>query len=402
MIATFTHLTSSRRGLCEKFADELITVGRAADNLLCFGDNERRVSSHHAQITCHGETFLLRDLGSTNGTMINGRRVIIGELSADDLIEFGAGGPLIRFGVEQPVASKEGSGDSQPQADKAGDEKALQTKETFALFVKRFLEQRKTNTRLTTAIVVSMIFGALFGIWFSANITPIESDRFAAIAKLNSAAVVFIQTEFELIDSDGNITMIESRSGSGFIVSESGLIITNRHLIRDWEYNTPPAGVTGRTKNISVIFQGQKRGEAIPATIANLSSDAILDIVILQIAPPPNMPTIYGIEPDLHEIGQGDEVATIGYPLGMQLLTDDRIDTSLATGFVSRVGQDAIQLDLHAHHGNSGGPVLNLKGEVIGIVTSNLANAQNITFCIPIGVAYEMIKISPKPEVRSS
>jgi serine protease Do len=400
MIATFTHLTSSRRGLCEKFAGDTITVGRAADNLLRFGDNERRVSSHHAQVTRHGETFLLRDLGSTNGTMINGRRVIVGELSVDDLIEFGAGGPLIRFGLEQPVA--EGFGDSQKPNAGASGEKAPQAKGAFALFVRRFLEQRKTNTRLTTAIVVSMIFGAFFGIWLSANITPIESDRFASVAKLNSAAVVFIQTEYELIDSAGNITMLASRSGSGFIVSESGLIITNRHLIRDWEYNPPPAGITGRTKNISVVFQGQKRSEAIPATVANLSSDAVLDIVILQIAPPPNMPTIYGIEPNLHHIGQGDEVATIGYPLGMQLLTDDRIDTSLATGFVSRVGQDAIQLDLHAHRGNSGGPVLNLKGEVIGIVTSNLANAQNITFCIPIGVAYEMIKISPKPEVGRS
>jgi serine protease Do len=400
MIATFTHLTSSRRGLCEKFADDTITVGRAADNLLCFGDHERRVSSHHAQITRHGESFLLRDLGSTNGTMINGRRVIIGELGVDDLIEFGAGGPLIRFGLEEPAATREGFGDAPNPNALANGEKAPQ--ETFALFVRRFLEQRKTNTRLTTAIVVSMIFGAFFGIWLSANITPIESDRFAAVAKLNSAAVVFIQTEFEMIDSDGNITMIESRSGSGFIVSESGLIITNRHLIRDWEYNLPPAGITGRTKSISVIFQGQKRSEAIPATIANLSSDAVLDIVILQIVPPPNMPTIYGIQPNLQHIGQGDEVATIGYPLGMQLLTDDRVDTSLATGFVSRVGQDAIQLDLHAHHGNSGGPVLNLKGEVIGIVTSNLANAQNITFCIPIGVAYDLIKISPKPEVRRS
>jgi serine protease Do len=402
MIATFTHLTSSRRGLCEKFAGDTITVGRAANNLLCFGDNERRVSSHHAQITRHGETFLLRDLGSTNGTMINGRRVIIGELNADDLIEFGAGGPLLRFAIEQPPAEKDGSGDSQNQNPKAGDGQAQPTKETLALFIRRFLEKRKTNTRLTTAILVSMFFGAIFGIWFSSNIQPIERERFAAIAKLNSAAVVFIQTEFELLDGDGNLTMVESRTGSGFIVSESGLIVTNRHLIRDWEYNLPPAGITGRTKNISVIFQGQKRSEAIPATIAKLSSDASIDVVILQIAPPPDMPTIYGMEPNLEHIGQGDEVATIGYPLGMQLLTDDRIDTSLATGFVSRVGQDAIQLDLHAHHGNSGGPVLNLKGEVIGIVTSNLANAQNITFCIPIGVAYEMIKISPQSGVRNS
>lgn len=399
MIATFTHLTSSRRGLCEKFTDDTITVGRAADNALCFGDQERRVSSHHAQIARHGESFLLRDLGSTNGTMINGRRVIISELNADDLIEFGAGGPLVRFAIEQPESIKTSVGKAQNQAHQTS---APQAQPTLSLFIKRFLEQRKTNTRLTTAILVSMIFGALFGIWFSANMQPIESDRFAAIAKLNSPAVVFIQTEFELLDSDGNITTIESRSGSGFIVSESGFIITNRHLIRDWEYNPLPAGISGRTKSISVIFQGQQRSAAIPATIAKLSADASLDIVILQIVPPPNMPTVYGIEPNLNHIGQGDEVATIGYPLGMQLLSDDRIDTSLATGVVSRVGQDAIQLDLHAYHGNSGGPVLNLKGEVIGIVTANLAHAQNITLCIPIGVAYEVIKITPPSTVRGS
>jgi serine protease Do len=398
MIATFTHLTSSRRGLCEKFADDTITVGRAANNTLCFGDNERRVSSHHAQITRHGETFLLRDLGSTNGTMLNGRRIIISELNADDLIEFGAGGPLIRFGLEQIAIANDNLGNAQNQAGNT----PQPGKESFAAFIRHFFKQRKTNTRLTTAIVVSMILGAVFGIWLSSNMTPIDGERFTAVAKLNSPAVVFIQTEFELVDGDGNITTIESRTGSGFIVSESGLIVTNRHLVRDWEYNQPPAGVTGRTKSISVIFQGQKRSEAIPATIANLSSDASLDLVILKIVPPPNMPIIYGIEPNLSHIGQGDEVATIGYPLGMQLLTDDRIDTSLATGFVSRVGQDAIQLDLHAHHGNSGGPVLNLKGEVIGIVTSNLANAQNITFCIPIGMAYEMIKISPPAPVRNS
>jgi serine protease Do len=402
MIATFTHLTSSRRGRCERFADDTITVGRAANNRLCFGDNERRVSAHHAQITRHGEAFLLRDLGSTNGTMLNGRRVIISELNADDLIEFGAGGPLVRFGLEQIAAANNGSVASQNPPDKANDGKTQPTKESFALFIRRFLKQRKTNTRLTTAIVASMVCGAIFGIWLSSNMRPIDGERFVAVAKLNSPAVVFIQTEFELVDGDGNVTMIEGRTGSGFIVSASGLIITNRHLIRDWEYHLPPAGISGRTRSISVVFQGQKRSEAIPASIANLSSDANLDIAILQIAPPPNMPTIYGIEPNLSHIGQGDEVATIGYPLGMQLLTDDRIDTSLATGFVSRVGQEAIQLDLHAHHGNSGGPVLNLKGEVIGIVTANLANAQNITFCIPIGVAYEMIKISPQPSVRSS
>ena len=95
MIATITHLTGRRRGERQTFDDEIITIGRAADNQLCFGDAERRVSSHHAQISRHGDAFLIRDLGSTNGTMINGRRIIISEIAADDLIEFGAGGACL-------------------------------------------------------------------------------------------------------------------------------------------------------------------------------------------------------------------------------------------------------------------------------------------------------------------
>jgi S1-C subfamily serine protease len=395
MIATFTHLTGSRRGLCEKFPDDQINIGRAADNALCLGDTERRVSAHHAQISRHGDTFLLRDLGSTNGTMINGRRVIISELNADDLIEVGAGGPLLRFGVEPAAGAQEYSLASQSQKGQAASpqkSESASTKESLTLIIKRFLEKRKNNVRLTSAILISMAFGAGFGIWLSLTMTP--ADRFRAIAERNSAAVVFIQTEFELVDAQGNITALESRTGTGFIVSDYGLIVTNRHVIRDWEYNPPAPGITGRTKNISVVMEGKKRDEAIPATLAHLSSDKNQDVVILQIAPQADMPTIYGIETNPEKVNQGDQVATIGYPLGMGLLPDNRLMTSFTTGVVSRVGQDVIQLDLHAYHGNSGSPVLNQQGEVIGIVTATLTEAPNIIFCTPIGVAYEMINSS--------
>jgi S1-C subfamily serine protease len=393
MIATFTHLTGARRGLCETFQDDKINIGRAADNALCLGDHERRVSAHHAQVTRHGDTFLLRDLGSTNGTMINGRRVIISELNADDLIEVGAGGPLLRFGLEQPAEARtDGRAQQQAKARRSDNQETRSTKESFTLAIKRFLKQRKNNVRLTSAILISMIFGAGFGIWLSLTMTP--ADRFRAIAERNSAAVVFIQTEFELVDSAGNVTAIESRTGTGFIISETGYLVTNRHVIRDWEYNPPAPGLTGRTKSIRVILEGKRRDEAIPANLAHLSSDKNLDVVILQIAPQSDMPTIYGIETDLEKVNQGDEVATIGYPLGMGLLPDNRLMTSFTTGVVSRKGQGVIQLDLHAYHGNSGSPVLNQRGEVIGIVTANLSEAPNIILCTPIGVAYEMINSS--------
>src|SRR6266851_4679908 len=99
MRATFTYLIGPNKGEQAVFRESPVSVGRAPDNMLCLGDGARRVSSHHAEVIRRGGQFVLRDLGSTNGTMINGRRVMVSELEHDDLIEFGAGGPLLRFGV---------------------------------------------------------------------------------------------------------------------------------------------------------------------------------------------------------------------------------------------------------------------------------------------------------------
>src|SRR5436190_9523431 len=99
MRATFTHLITSKKGHRAEFDGAKISIGRAPDNMLCLGADALRVSSHHAEIARRGDSYVLRDLGSTNGTMINGRRVMVSELSQDDLIEFGAGGPLLRFGL---------------------------------------------------------------------------------------------------------------------------------------------------------------------------------------------------------------------------------------------------------------------------------------------------------------
>src|SRR5215207_8980995 len=105
MRVTLTHQIGPEKGKREQFEIERISIGRASNNALSFGDDARRVSSHHAEIIRRGDHFVLRDLGSTNGTMINGRRVIASEIHADDLIEFGAGGPLLRFGIETDGAA---------------------------------------------------------------------------------------------------------------------------------------------------------------------------------------------------------------------------------------------------------------------------------------------------------
>ena len=383
MRATFTYLIGSQKGERAKFDAERILVGRAPDNTLCLGDGARRVSSHHAEVIQRGDQYVLRDLGSTNGTMINGRRVVVSELAHDDLIEFGAGGPLLRFGIERPekedqleTVSKDRKGRDRVRSAATAQDEAAGHRAVV-----------KSNAILIAALVAAMLLGGVAGIVasFRLRASDPESMSFAEIAELNSPAVVLIRTEFELLDSSGQVTTTEARTGSGFIIPDSGLIVTNRHLVRDWEYNLPPPGTTGRITKIEAILPHHILEDLLPAEVYRLGENNI-DVAILRIDSP-NLPFVLGIEPDLSHTNAGDEVLVIGYPLGLELLEktkDTTADPSLSPGIVSRVGHDFIQLNLRAYHGNSGGPVLNRKGEVIGILTGNLGSAPDIALCTPI------------------
>jgi S1-C subfamily serine protease len=388
MRAVFNYLTGSRKGACDLFEGDRVTIGRAPDNMLAFPEAERRVSAHHAEIRRNGSLYILRDLGSTNGTMINGRRVTISELHHDDLVEFGAGGPQVRFGIENDTVVAPTEEVMLPDSLMASIKTAPLIESAASSGSAR--RARTNNTWLILSVVAAMVIGAIAGVVLSARMVDRRAG-FANVAERNSPAVVFIRVEFALIDANGRTSVTDARSGSGFVVSSSGLIITNRHLIHDWEYNEPPPGVSGKTTRIEVIFPGRRVEEAIPATLHKLSADKEIDVAILRINPPPGMTKVEGLEPDLEGINQGEDVAVIGYPLGLDLL-EDRIETSLSTGVVSRVNQNLIQINLRAYRGNSGGPALNRRGRVIGILTSNVASAQDITFCTPIGLAYDLIK----------
>jgi len=190
MRATFTYLIGPNKGEQASFNESAISVGRAADNKLCLGDGARRVSSHHAEVIRRGDQFVLRDLGSTNGTMINGRRVMVSELQQDDLIEFGAGGPLVRFAIEQDIAQDQ----VQTIADRQRDSISQATpKGPLANLARRGL---KGNAALLAALVAAMVLGAVGGIVASSRLRASDPDtlNFAEVAALNSPAVVFIRT----------------------------------------------------------------------------------------------------------------------------------------------------------------------------------------------------------------
>jgi serine protease Do len=393
MQITFTHLIGPRKGEVDSFEADIVRVGRASDNTLAFSGSERRVSAHHAEIKRKGDHYILHDLGSTNGTMINGRRVITTELKRGDLIEFGAGGPLLRFGTED-MPQTEIARRADDEGRRVKDDVDFVHPSTVERIVDRAVRTRASNFRLIVAIAAAMAIGAAVGIALSSQRDP-GYTSWTAVAERNQSAVVFIRTEFELVDSSNQVLSDGARTGSGFVITPSGLIVTNRHLVRDWDYNPPPSGVTGRIKEIEVIFPGKRRDEAIPATLYRLSTDNAVDVAILKIEPPEGMQVVSGLQPDLESVNQGDDVAVIGYPFGMDLLEithETRITTSLSIGVVSRLSREVIQLNLRAYSGSSGGPALNRRGEVIGILTASVGAAQDIALATPISAALELIK----------
>ena len=167
----------------------------------------------------------------------------------------------------------------------------------------------------------------------------------------------------------------EIGGGTGFIVSSDGLILTNRHVVED--------------KDADYIVLTNK-GEKIPAKV--LARDPVQDIAILKINKK-NLPVLTLGNSDKLQIGQ--TVIAIGNALGEFRNT---VSVGVISGLKrsitasSSFGQTeqlhkVIQTDAAINRGNSGGPLLNLKGEVIGINVAMAVGAENIGFALPINLA---------------
>src|SRR5450830_1104732 len=158
-------------------------------------------------------------------------------------------------------------------------------------------------------------------------------------------------------------------AGSGFIVSPDGVILTNAHVVRD-------------AKEVTVKLQDRREYRA-----RVLGSDPKTDVAVLKIDAK-NLPVVpIGNSKDLKV---GEWVLAIGSPFGL--------DSTVTAGVVSAKGRSLdgdsavpfIQTDVAVNPGNSGGPLFNTRGEVVGInsqIYSQTGGYQGLSFAIPIDVA---------------
>ena len=277
--------------------------------------------------------------------------------------------------------------------------------------------------RQATALVL-ILAGALFGLFLSAGLSttslgyaaqedgpgPVRVPEvlasaaalpdFAALAEAIRPAVASIQTSridrmpdsrqtdpFEFFfgprregpqPRERNPQFRQDSTGSGFVISADGLVVTNNHVIEGADSVT--------------VTLGERR---YPAEVKG--TDPATDVALLQIETGRTLP--YLELGDSEALKVGEWIMVVGSPL--------RLDQTVTVGVVSAKGralgvldssfENFIQTDAAINFGNSGGPLVNLQGQVVGIATLINWGAENIGFAVPINSVAQIL-----PQLRDT
>ncbi len=236
---------------------------------------------------------------------------------------------------------------------------------------------------LTTVLLFAFVISCVNSTIAQLIVNPAKtlSATFAEVAKLAEPAVVNIDAKSKLPDINvrgEGFDELENRTnkdlrraqisvGSGFIVDNKGFIITNAHVVED----------------AAKVTVGLQNGEKFVAKI--IGTDDETDLAVLKIETGRELPTIKLGDSDAIEVGEW--VLAIGSPFGLE--------QTVTAGIISKIKrqtdafkqfQKFIQTDAAINRGNSGGPLLNMKGEVVGInsqIATTNGDASGISFALP-------------------
>lgn len=252
-------------------------------------------------------------------------------------------------------------------------------------------ENPKVRFLAMAALVIISVVGGLFGGWLAGSN--------GGDSVINERERVVLQSQGELIgqiaeDVGESVVSIEltvatqsffgmrdeaPRHGTGIILDSDGLIVTNRHVL--------PDGV----QNIKVILSDGTEFDDV-SIIGRTPSRDSLDIAFLKINNTDGRDLKAATLGDSSTVEVGDSVVAIGNALGQ---FQNTVTYGIISGYgrnVQAMGEEGVenlenlfQTDAAVNPGNSGGPLVNLEGEVIGINTAAATGeAQNVSFAIPI------------------
>lgn len=432
-------------------------VGRDADNEACLQSPvvpERHALIDWVEAECQ---FYLRSLDGA--VFVNGRQVEEIILKDGDQLEFGAGGPMARFSTYVPIGAvckpvRRMLNDARAVARHSGGAAATR------MLTKDLLTQATPQLKVGFPLLVvgaAFLVGWLGG-WLGSRPSPAEQKRTAdmvtkaevdamraeyqalikrlsqptavirRVQKEWSRGVCLIHGVYEMHEPDGtqaldfrgNVVEVEY-TGSGFLVSKEGHIVTNRHVALPWTEDAAhmaqiDSGSTAVFTTLTVTFPGK-----LPITVKQESikrrSDE-LDVAVMQLTTEevkgiPVLP----LRQDGTE-GEDQRAIVVGYPTGLaallarassdtltelrrtaatmsdaiaQLAKTGQIKPVITQGVVSNKEKHLIAYDAGTTSGGSGGPVFSGKGDVIAVNFAIQRNFAGNNLGVPIRYALELL-----------
>ena len=314
-----------------------ITIGRAEESTIQIQD--QTVSNHHAIIEERDDRFWIVDIKSSNGTFVNGRRITETVIVENDVIHFGTNKKVFAYGTLHDQASTQivesgRDSDSREKSNTSSIRKLIGVALVVVAVVAIVVTRSGSDKTETTD---SDIYDK-----------PINISNLIATTRPATASLYCNDAEYEY-------------SGSGWPLKTASLgespsrtlIITNFHVIEDCNPGTLTVTTGAGTMNAEVIAVD------IDADLATLSTN--LDLNPFKVAT---------------EAPIGSWVMAVGNPLG--------VEGNVTFGTITAQQEGYFITDAAINEGNSGGPLFNSRGEVVGINVAKIEDSDNIGLAIPL------------------
>lgn len=432
MSAHLVFMGTGEQGRIEPLTRDRVRVGRDAHLELVIPPRSAEfVSRLHATLIREAGVWWVADENSTNGTYVNGVRIIRSRLAAGDVIQFGRGGPEARFDPGSDGATRVAPGSAantvmalsgppprvKPVPAVGGSEGARESGYTRYVeeIVRRAMGEEEGRARRATRVSLATAVLAIlaFGVWVLGSRVRDPDRRFARIANDLTPSVFLVQSGYVLGGE-----YLATGSGTGFAASEDGYIVTNKHVVQPELYDQSAAclhaalgrrGIDADGARVFTVWQGGtvfRNNRGSPTGDPGLGWSSRDGTLQLAAAAPNNLgrpravrcrdpfngetfsaewrPHVVSDNADIAVLrvpsrlraiplsdalpGPDEPVMAYGFPAGVQPLESNVAEPLRRTGRVLRV-QETILIDTPVLQGNSGGPLVNLRGEVVGITT---------------------------------
>ncbi|MCL2374535.1 MAG: S1C family serine protease, partial [Treponema sp.] len=234
------------------------------------------------------------------------------------------------------------------------------------LFLERAVEARQRRTAAFFLNIITEMEGNMAA-GVSAEMLAFAQGRDTAADMIRGVATVWVDRGMRI---QRGVGIPDRALGSAFFVDGSGLLITNYHVIAS------EVDPTFRGSSRMFVSMGDATSPRVPARV--IGWDKALDLALIRTSITPEY--VYCVV-DWAVPMVGDPIIAIGSPLGLA--------STVTQGIVSAVGRrflqigDVIQMDAAVNQGNSGGPVLDMSGRLVGVVFAGIAHFQGLNFAVP-------------------